>query len=1105
MNYIYLARWAGSLTWVLNANARNDHFPFRVVGRMVNGRGADREEPAEAARISVKIFISYAHDDSAHEDRVRGFWRFLRGQGVDAHVDLSAAELRQDWTEWMTRQIRDADYVLVIASPEYKRRAEGDAMPDEGRGVQWEARLIRDRLYADPQAGLRSIVPVVLPGCSASDIPLWIGPVATTHYLVRDYTVTGAEKLLRLLTGQPAEVVPPLGKTPFLPPRPAQPYAPGSLGDAKPRSGWWWWKWYQGLAPRSSTASQVEAAADRLAEGMTDRWRREAAARRIITPAPVTVRWRWAARELTVSRAEAAMLSAVGAGPAPLPDAAAGELLGSGVVTRLYQEVYARLPHGRLVLVGGPGAGKSTAMILLLLAALDRRASAAATERAMLPVPVWLSLGGWDPDHVGLEEWVTSTMKLDYPALRSADYGPDAAGALFRGGKVALFLDGLDEMPEAAQDRALERIAGEGRGLRLVITSRPGEYQRAVRSGPPDNTAVIELRPVRPAAAAAFLLHGQLEPGRQRWQRLVGYLTSNPGSVAAQALDNPLALSLARDAYAGKDPVVLADTGAFPTMGALLGHLMEQILVTAYPDERQRSRAAYWLSWIAHHMGTGRDLPWWGIAASVPAWRLRFLRALTTALVSGSVAALSVGLIADSGADLGERVTAGLWAWLWAGLAFGLFSGLTGKVRFPGAAASARPQWQLRFIRGHSAFLSGFVPAACSLLPIALAVEFVGSSADQIPGIFWSNILLGVESATGGSVLTGLGFGLAAFFASVSRAALPETVRRWKFICVRSLVMFGLTGLTAGIAVGHTAGPQVGFWWGLACGIPSGLASALLAWPIARVMAEAEDTTSASGRSWRSRVSRALSFGSTISLVTGTVLGVTVYLSFASHGFGIIYAIANSIAFGLGYGVIFGILGGLMFGLIARSGPGASGSPQGLVPRWPRPRELARLLVVAVFVPLIPFALIDLWSVPVADSPSATPASTYRSDRRSSVIYGIIGGLGFALLPGFLVGLHRWQDGFAAGLVVAVGVGMCLGLGSGQAPILLLTEVALFRHRRGHGRARFLRILEQAASRQVLRQAGTAYQFRHAALQDHLAAVFRAQIMQADLRKSENR
>jgi NTP-dependent ternary conflict system VMAP-like protein/TIR domain-containing protein len=166
----------------------------------------------------VRVFISYAHDDRPHEDRARRLWLFLREHGVDALLDLPAAEQRVDWAQWMALQLREADWVLVIASPEYKRRSEGDALPDEGRGVQWEGRLIRELFYANQDKGLRQILPVVLPDCSADDIPLWLAPVSATHYVVSDYTVAGAEKLLRVLTGQPWETEPPLGTVPVLRP-----------------------------------------------------------------------------------------------------------------------------------------------------------------------------------------------------------------------------------------------------------------------------------------------------------------------------------------------------------------------------------------------------------------------------------------------------------------------------------------------------------------------------------------------------------------------------------------------------------------------------------------------------------------------------------------------------------------------------------------------------------------------------------------------------------------------------------------------------------------------------------------------------------------------
>ncbi len=154
---------------------------------------------------------------------MREFWLFLRENGIDAVLDLAGADRRTDWARWTSEQVRDAGYVLVIASPEYRRRTEGDVEPDEGRGIQSEGWLIRDRVYADQDSGMRVVLPVVLPGCSPADIPEWLAPAAATYFTVQEFTVAGAEPLLRVLTGQSQEVEPPLGLRPDLPPRSAVP------------------------------------------------------------------------------------------------------------------------------------------------------------------------------------------------------------------------------------------------------------------------------------------------------------------------------------------------------------------------------------------------------------------------------------------------------------------------------------------------------------------------------------------------------------------------------------------------------------------------------------------------------------------------------------------------------------------------------------------------------------------------------------------------------------------------------------------------------------------------------------------------------------------
>ncbi|MET9224723.1 CHAT domain-containing protein [Lentzea sp. NPDC003310] len=158
----------------------------------------------------VRVFISYAHESDEHVERVRDLWIFLRAQKIDAKLDRAAAQRRQDWALWMADQVRESDHVLIVASAAYRERAEGRSGPDVGRGVQYEARLIRDAFYAN-QENLDRFVPVVLPGQSVAGVPDWLAPATSTVFTVEEYSKAGMEGLLRFLLDQPEEIEPPLG------------------------------------------------------------------------------------------------------------------------------------------------------------------------------------------------------------------------------------------------------------------------------------------------------------------------------------------------------------------------------------------------------------------------------------------------------------------------------------------------------------------------------------------------------------------------------------------------------------------------------------------------------------------------------------------------------------------------------------------------------------------------------------------------------------------------------------------------------------------------------------------------------------------------------
>ena len=163
-----------------------------------------------------RVFLSYAHGSRAHMAVVWDFWVFLRGHGVDARLDRAAEGQRQDWALWIANEVREAEVVLCLASTEYRERAEGRSGPDAGRWVQWETRLIRDQFHA-AQDDLQRFVPVVLPGQTREGVPDFLAPATSTVYEVTEFTVRGAEKLLRFLLGRPEVVAPDLGDEPELP------------------------------------------------------------------------------------------------------------------------------------------------------------------------------------------------------------------------------------------------------------------------------------------------------------------------------------------------------------------------------------------------------------------------------------------------------------------------------------------------------------------------------------------------------------------------------------------------------------------------------------------------------------------------------------------------------------------------------------------------------------------------------------------------------------------------------------------------------------------------------------------------------------------------
>ncbi|GAB3090815.1 hypothetical protein [Micromonospora schwarzwaldensis] len=407
--------------------------------------------------------------------------------------------------------------------------------------------------------------------------------------------------------------------------------------------------------PRRSARS-LDDLADDLAAAMRKRSGQEIVERDLTAPLPIT--WHRAAAPIGAPARNALT------GPfEPLPGAerVTEHDLAAGTQKDLHA-LYAGLPSGRLIIAGPPGAGKSAAAVLLFRDALAAREQASPEHRSRMPVPIMASLRGWDADTTPLATWITDQV-AEIPGFTAKD-----AARLVAGHKVAVLLDGLDEIGEGLRPVVLRELSRQG-DLRLVLLSRVDELTSAVRRHPLVGAAGIELRPVDEDVAVDYLLSRLSSPPPPAWQKVTDRLRQGPAGPLTGPLKNPFLLTLLRDAYDPLDPVdELLDRRRFRKARQVERHLLDRALATAYAAGPQRPPPRYslrtarrTLGFLAHHLGRTGDsgLKWWDMPPTGPSPPLP---ALLSALAVWYSTALLIGLLLGLSYQLaeGREITSGL-------------------------------------------------------------------------------------------------------------------------------------------------------------------------------------------------------------------------------------------------------------------------------------------------------------------------------------------------------------------------------------------------------------------------------------------------------------
>jgi hypothetical protein len=632
---------------------------------------------------------------------------------------------------------------------------------------------------------------------------------------------------------------------------------------------------------RTGTASDLTLAqvTDQLTVVVAKQWQDEAQLRRLNDPYPLPVAWHPVGPDL-VEPWEVLRVTATG-WPGGPPTDPAGWATGPAELAGTDNDLADRLAHiptGRLIVLGEPGAGKTMLLTRLVLDLLSRRQTGD-------PVPVLISLAGWNPVDQDLPTWLAARLIVDHPAL-AEPASPRAAAvsrarALWDQRLLLPILDGLDELPEGTWSRAVTRL-NDALAPRqgLVLASRMAAYRQAVTPTDPAaglpvrvwGATGVSLRPLAPDDVRAYLRRDAAsQEAAARWAPVLATLgTSTP---VARALTTPLLVSLARAIYNPRpgehtgvlpDPAELCNSTQFPSHAAIQEHLFDGFIPAAYrahPDPTNhcpwtREQAERWLTFLAQHLERNRqgttDLAWWELYRTIPRRLVGLVGGLVGglafALVGGLVGGLLGGLVAGfvgglvGGVGVGVRVGVGFRAGFGVGgnptrglrwkpdlrsLVVGLMGGLVG-VLVGGLAGGVAGGLVVGLVVGGSQTRGlRWEPDLRSVLVglVGLIGGLVGGFVAEFEGELGNGLML----ALAGGLAVGLAFGLvdgfAAMPAGLAVAAEPQAVlARDRRTCWTLTLVFGLgVGLIGGLV-----GLGVGLMGGLVGVLEGGLRGELV-------------------------------------------------------------------------------------------------------------------------------------------------------------------------------------------------------------------------------------------------------------------------------------
>jgi eukaryotic-like serine/threonine-protein kinase len=578
--------------------------------------------------------------------------------------------------------------------------------------------------------------------------------------------------------------------------------------------------------------------------------------------------------------------------------------------------VFDQVGGGQLIL-GAPGAGKTTVLLQLCEELLDR-----AAKDPSQPIPVVFNLASWSLRRPPLDAWLVDELADGYQVPRHI------ATSWVEQDSLVPLLDGLDEV---ADDSRVECVAAintwrEQHGLvPLAVCSRTRELQ-AVGAALRMEEAV-ELQPPSDAEVDRYL--GYLEATGTPVTDVRTALGSDP--ELRQLLRSPLRLHVVTLAYHGRPAPALYAHGSLEQRQAWLWDAYIKRMFEQRPLDPAcgytAEQALSWLTWLARELHEHAQTEF-HLDRLAPDWlptagqqrRVEAVAGLAAGLLYGLILGPAFALIADAfrpRIGLLSGLVSGLVGALALGMVVGLVFGLAGcRIMGVESEQERHSLWSnlrnapvLRQFRTFRAERTPPNPGGQPPAPHALYAALFGLTAGLVAGIV-AGLIQGLAFGLYTALTVGIGSGLALRISSTLAgglaAAQPAEQMRWSWPRLRAgLAPAASTGIVGGIVFGSIGGMMTGMATALIVAPAFAVILGLLGGLAAGLSGQLRDEKALPNECIRQSARHAVSVG----LVAGTLAGLV-----GGSTSGLAFGLGSGLAAGLGAGLAFAATVAAFFG-----------------------------------------------------------------------------------------------------------------------------------------------------------------------------------------------